>query len=91
MSKIYPMLINLPELQYILYDIRDQLRSHPRLDLPANIESDIWSYYKFLKIQAFVLTDILFVTLTIPLVHTSLMFCLYKIHNLPLLHLTLQK
>ena len=65
-SNINQMLINLPDLQYILYDIKDQLRSHFRLDIPANIESDICSDYRFLKIQAFVLTYTL-VILSIPL------------------------
>ena len=61
-------LINLHDLQHLLFDIKDQFQSHPQLDLPAYIKSDIQSYYKFLKIQAFVLTDTLPVTLTIPLV-----------------------
>ena len=52
---------------------------------------DIWGYYKFLKIQAFELTDTLFVILTIPFIDQSLTFCLYKIYNLPLLHPILKK
>ena len=67
-SRINLKLINPPNLQYLLYDIRDQLRSHPRLDLPQNYETDIWSYYTFVMIQAFVLMDTSFVILTIPLV-----------------------
>ena len=49
------------------------------------------SYYKFLKIQIFVSADTLFVVLTIPMVDKSLIFCLYKIYNLPLLLLNLFK
>ena len=59
------------------------------LDLPKNIESNIWSCYEVLKIQAFVLTDTLYDILTIPLADNNLMFHVYKIHNLPLLHLIL--
>ena len=39
--------------------MKDQLRSQSKLDLPANIKADIWNYYLFLKIQAFVLMDTL--------------------------------
>ena len=46
------MLINLPDSQKLLYGIKDQMRSLPRLNLPANIDTFIWSYYTFLKIQA---------------------------------------
>ena len=88
-STINLTLINLPNLQHLLFDIYDQLQSHSQLDLPANIESDIWSYYKFLKIQAFVLTDTLFVILPIPLVDKSLTFHLYS--QIPLLSLVLKK
>ena len=83
--------INPPDLQFLLFDIKNQLRSHPQLDLPANITSDIWRYYKFLKIQAFVLTYALFVILTIPLLHKCLTFHLYRIHNIPLAHPILKK
>ena len=86
-----PTLINPPDLRYILCDVEVQLRSHPTLDLPANIEPNIWSYYKLLKIQASVLSDTLFVTLTIPLVDKNVTSCLYKIQNLLLLHPVFQK
>ena len=46
-SVINPALINPPNLQYLLFDIKDQLWSHPWLVLPENIKSGIWSYYKF--------------------------------------------
>ena len=71
------ILINPPDLQHLLYDIKDQLRSHPRLDLTSNINTDIF------KTQAFALMDNLFVILSIPFVDTSMTFFLYKIHNLP--------
>ena len=46
-----------PDLQYQLFDIKDQLRSHPESDQPTNVESAIWRDYKFPKVQALVLTD----------------------------------
>ena len=38
-----------PDSRHFLCIIKDQLRLHARLGLPQNIESDIWSYYEFLK------------------------------------------
>ena len=43
------------------------------------------------NIQAFVLTDTLFVILTIPLLDKSLIFYLYRIHDIQLLHPILKK
>ena len=37
-STTNPTLRRLPDLQYLLYDIKDQLRSSPSLDLSANIK-----------------------------------------------------
>ena len=84
-------MIKPPNLQYPLFDIKDQLQCHPQLDFPANIESDIWSYYKFLKIQASVLTDISIFILTIPMVDKCLTFHVYMIHNILLLQPTFKK
>ena len=78
-STINPTLISSSDLQYLLYGIKDQLQLHPRLYLPANIELDIWNYYKFLKIQAFILMVTLCVIWTIPLVDKGLTFHLYRI------------
>ena len=55
------------------------------------METDIWNYHKFLGIKAFVVTDSLFVLLTIPLVNKTLTFLLYRLQDLPLLHPKLQK
>ena len=73
--------MNTPDLQYLLYHMKDQLQPHRRLGLPANIDSDIWSYYKLFKIQAFILIDTLFVILTLPWVDESLTFLLHRIHS----------
>ena len=58
-STINPTLIILPDLQCPLYHIKDQLQSHPKLYIPANIETGVCNYYTLLKIQVFALTDIL--------------------------------
>ena len=35
-SRINLTLINQPDLQYLLYDIKDQIRSHHRFNLPTS-------------------------------------------------------
>ena len=62
------------------------LRSHPRLDLPANIKSDITS-----SLNPSICTDTFFVMLTISLLDKSLPFQLYRIYNILLLHSILKK
>ena len=78
-------------MRQLLYDAKDQLRSHPWLSLPSNSEIDIWNYYKFLKIQAFVLSKTLFGIIVISIVDNTLQFQLHRLHNLSFLHLNLQK
>ena len=52
-------------------------------------ETNIWSYYGTVKLTPIVLQDYLMLILTKPLVDQSLHMNLYKVHNLPMLHLTL--
>ena len=52
-------------------------------------ETNIWSYYETIKLTPIVLQDYLMLILNIPLVDQSLQMNLYKVHNLPMLHPTL--
>ena len=52
-------------------------------------ETNIWSYYGTVKLTPIVLQDYLMLILTVPLVDQSLQMNLYKVHNLPMLHPTL--
>ena len=52
-------------------------------------ENNIWSYYGTVKLTPIVLEDYLMLILTIPLDDQSLHMNLYKVHNLPMLHPTL--
>ena len=52
-------------------------------------ETNIWSYYKTIKLTSIVLQDYLMLILTVPHVDQSLQMNLYKVHNLPMLHATL--
>ena len=90
-EKISPDTIKPPELRAILLQMQNDLAGHPRLTLPSDPRTEIWSYYKFLNIKAFVLDNILFIMLTVPLQDKSLTFDVYRIHNLPLLYPELLK
>ena len=52
-------------------------------------ETNIWSYYGTVKLTPIVLQDYLMLILAVPLVDQSLHMNLYKVHNLPMLHPTL--
>ena len=59
------------------------------LKLCEDPDTNIWSYYGTIKLTPIVLEDYLMLILTVPLVDQSLHMNLYKVHNLPMLHLTL--
>ena len=62
---------------------------HARLKLCKDPVTNIWSYYGTIKLTPIVLEDYLMLILTVPLVDQSLHMNLYKVLNLPMLHLTL--
>ena len=51
---------------------------------------NIWSYYGTIKLTPIVIQDYLMLILTVPLIDQSLHMNLYKVHNIHMLHLTLQ-
>ena len=76
-------------LKNMLHKIETDIKSHARLKLCEDPETNIWSYYRMIKLTPIVLEDYLMLILTVPLVDQSLHMNLYKVHNLPMLHLTL--
>ena len=73
----------------ILHKILEDIKSNAKLQLCENPETKIWSYYGTVKLTPIVLQDYLMLILTVPLVDHSLQMNLYKVHNLPMLHPTL--
>ena len=84
-----PMIIPPDILKNILHKIETDIKSHARLKLCEDPETNIWSYYGTIKLTPIVLEGYLMLILTVPLVDQSLYMNLYKVHNLPMLHLTL--
>ena len=87
--ELNPMIIPPDILKNILHRIMEDIKSNARLRLCENPETNIWSYYGTVKLTPIVLQDYLMLILTIPLVDQSLQVNLYKVHNLPMLHPTL--
>ena len=88
-QELNPMIISPDILKKILHKIEEYIRSNARLKLCEDPEINIWSYYGTVKLTPIVLDDYLMLILTIPLVDQSLHMNLYKVHNLPMLHPTL--
>ena len=73
----------------MLHRIEEDIKSNARLKLCEDPETNIWSYYRTVKLTPIVLDNYLMLILTVPLVDQSLHINLYKVHNLPMLHPTL--
>ena len=52
--KVTPNLIPAADLWSILLGVENKLKANPRLALPIAEKAKIWSYYQFMKINAFV-------------------------------------
>ena len=88
-QELNPMIILPDILKEILHKIMDDSKSKARLRLCEDPETNIWSYCRTVKLTPIVLQDYLMLILTVPLVDQSLQMNLYKVHNLPVLHPTL--
>ena len=89
LQELNPMIIPPNILKDVLHKIEADIKSQARLKLCEDPESNIWSYYRTIKLTPIVLEDCLMLILTVPLVDQSLQMNLYKIYNLPMLHPTL--
>ena len=85
-QELNPMIIPPDILKDVLHRIEADIKSHTRLKLCEDPESNIWSYYGTIKLTPIVLEDCLMLILTVPLIDQSLQMNLYKIYNLPMLH-----
>ena len=88
-QELNPMIIPPDILKKILHKIMEDIKSNARLRLCEDPETNIWSYYSTVKLTPIVLLDYLMLILSVPLVDQSLQMNLYKVHNLPVLHPTL--
>ena len=85
-QELNPMIIPPDILKNILHKIEIDIKSHARLKLCEDPETNIWSYYRTIKLTPIVLEDYLMLILTVPLIDQSLHMNLYKVYNLPMLH-----
>ena len=85
-QELNPMIIPPDILKNILHRIETDIKSHARLKLCEDLETNIWSYYGTIKLTPIVLEDYLMLILTVPLIDQSLHMNLYKVYNLPMLH-----
>ena len=88
-QELNPLIIPPDILKNILHRIEEDIKSHARLKLCEDPETNIWLYYGTIKLTPIVLEDYLMLILTVPLIDQSLHMNLYKVYNLPMLHPTL--
>ena len=85
-QELNPLIIPPSILKDVIHKIEHDIKSHARLKLCENPDSNIWSYYGTIKLTPIVLEDCLMLILMVPLVDQSLQLNLYKVYNLPMLH-----
>ena len=88
-QELNPMIITPDILKRILHKIEEDIKSNARLKLCKDPETNIWSYYRNVKLTPILLQYYLMLILNVPLVDKSLQMNLYKVHNSPMLHPTL--
>ena len=86
LQELNPVIIPPDILKDILHRIEADIKSHARLKLCEDTETNIWSYYGTIKLTPIVMEDYLMLILTVPLVDQSLQMNLYKAYNLPMLY-----
>ena len=87
--KLDPTVIPIPQLKEILSEVEDEISESPRLALPIPVDTEIEDYYNILRVSTVITEDTLIILLSIPLADVSLQMNLYKAHNLPAVHPTL--
>ena len=85
-QELNPLIILPNILKDVLHKIEHDIKSHARLKLCENSDSNIWSYYGTIKLTPILLEDCLMLILMVPLVNQSLQLNLYRVYNLPMLH-----
>ena len=73
-------------LKKILNKVTEDIRYNARLRLSEDPKTNIWAYYSNIKLTPIILQDYLMLIPTVPLVDQSLQMELYKVYNLPMLH-----
>ena len=71
-QELNPMIIPPDILKNILHRIEEDIKSHARLKLCEDPETNKWSYYGTIKLTPIVLEDYLMLILTVPLIDQSL-------------------
>ena len=89
-QELNPTIIPPDVLKTVLHRIENDIKSNARLKLCEDPNTNIWAYYGTIKLTPIVLQDYLMLILTVSLVDQTLHMNLYKVHNLPMLHPTLQ-
>ena len=78
------MLIHPLDLRAILLNIQKIITSS--LSLPINPDTNIWTFYKFLKIHPLVFSDTLIIFIIVPLIDNTFHIQIYCIHTVPMVN-----
>ena len=87
--KVTLTLINPVELKAILKSIQKIIAKY--LSLLNNLNTDIWSFYDFLKAHPLIINDTLMICLIVPLLDNTFHLKLHQVHSIQIVHTMLYK
>ena len=88
-GRVSPTVISPVALREVLQNVVTRLASERSLRLPVNPNYNIWAYYRSMRMQAVVRRSRLMMVLDVPLADAKLELDVFRIHNLPSLHVQL--
>ena len=65
--QVNPLIIPPDSLRKVLAQVKEDMKRNPRVQLPEDLNINIWNYYSIMKITPIVMDDFLVIILTIPL------------------------
>ena len=86
---VHHLIVPPSDLRNILLDVKNETHSHSRL-APSDIpDVNIWAHYSVMPVFPNVTEEFFIGILSISLIGISLQMHLYRVYNLPALHLDL--
>ncbi len=82
---VTPAVLTPHQLRTVLRRVKEHILNQPKLALPGDPDTDVWSYYGYIRAIPAIVGQTLLVSLQIPLADVSTTLRFYRVHSFPLL------
>ncbi len=82
---VTPAVLTPHQLRIVLRQVKEHIVNQPKLALPGDPDTDVWSYYGYICAIPAIVGQTLLVSLQIPLPDVSTTLHFYRVHSFPLL------